>query len=163
MWYYYSKKSCNSPRKIRYIRYLIDRTTKRTTRMIIEKRKKKEEKSSARNIPPHPITSIYKNYQNNADSLFDQSISSKNRGGGSGKKKYSLHFVNSVCGEGEQYLGIWKPRRKAMVDEAKLANNGSHKVVPERLETAYDARSQQTIIIKRIRSCDIDASRQTDR
>lgn len=22
------------------------------------------------------------------------------------KKKYSLHFVNSVCGEGEQYLGI---------------------------------------------------------
>ena len=53
-----------------------------------------------------------------------------------------------------------------MVDEAKLANNGSHKVVPERLETAYDersTRSQQTIIIKRIRSCDIDASRQTDR
>lgn len=87
MWYYYSKKSCNSPRKIRYIRYLINRTTKRTTRMIIEKRKKKEEKSSARNIPPHPITSIYKNYQNSADSLFDQSVSSKNRGGGSGKKK----------------------------------------------------------------------------
>lgn len=42
MWYYYSKKSCNSPRKIRYIRYLIDRTTKRTTRMIIEKRKKRK-------------------------------------------------------------------------------------------------------------------------
>lgn len=44
MWYYYSKKSCNSPRKIRYIRYLINRTTKRTTRMIIEKRKKKGRK-----------------------------------------------------------------------------------------------------------------------
>lgn len=44
MWYYYSKKSCNSPRKIRYIRYLIDRTTKRTTRMIIEKKKKKGRK-----------------------------------------------------------------------------------------------------------------------
>lgn len=42
MWYYYSKKSCNSPRKICYIRYLINRTTKRTTRMIIEKRKKRK-------------------------------------------------------------------------------------------------------------------------
>lgn len=42
MWYYYSKKSYNSPRKIRYIRYLINRTTKRTTRMIIEKRKKRK-------------------------------------------------------------------------------------------------------------------------
>lgn len=96
MWYYYSKKSCNSPRKIRYIRYLINRTTKRTTRMIIEKRKKKEEKSSARNIPPHPITSIYKNYQNSADSLFDQSVSSKNRGGGSGKKKNILYTLWTV-------------------------------------------------------------------
>lgn len=100
MWYYYSKKSCNSPRKIRYIRYLINRTTKRTTRMIIEKRKKKEEKSSARNIPPHPIMSIYKNYQNSTDSLFDQSVSSKNRGGGSGKKNihYTLWTVSAGRG-----------------------------------------------------------------
>lgn len=48
---------------------------------------------------------------------------------------------------------------------AKLPNNGSQSCARKARICAYDARtarSQQTIIIKRIQSCDIDASRRTD-
>ena len=69
-----------------------------------------------------------------------------------------------IASSGEQYLGSEAEYEKAMV-VAKLPNNGSQSCARKARIYAYDARtagSQQTIIIKRIQSCDIDASRRTD-
>lgn len=73
---------------------------------------------------------------------------------------YTLRIASS----GEQYLESEAEYEKAMV-VAKLPNNGSQSCARKARICAYDARtarSQQTIIIKRIQSCDIDASRRTD-
>lgn len=94
------------------------------------------------------------------DFLLDQSVPSNKKESGKKIILYTLWIASS----GEQYLGSEAEYEKAMV-VAKLPNNGSQSCARKARIYAYDARtagSQQTIIIKRIQSCDIDASRRTD-